>query len=303
MSSAVIRTSAEWGPPVPSVRFVVSWATSRKTPPGRTEENPLLTAERRSSARRLEGRHHAHVVGRVAAPRGRVGADPFDGDVVGQGAALVEALACEKSTAVTCQPRRASQITRVASLACGGQVDARAFGSHESDSSASTNWLGPADQTSSLSRERSFHASASMGSFWPHTPATQSWGRGASWSRRPAASRRSGSDLVPGATNAGSDDVRMGTDQYAVDFPLSGEGRRSTTSVGRAVVADALRAVDPVGALEAEHETNWRSRLPPALPSARGGRGWPSRQASLGTRRECRPRRAACADDRRPRLR
>ncbi len=51
----------------------------------------------------------------------------------------------------------------------------------------------------------------------------------------------------------------MGTDRYAVDFPLSGEGRRSTTAVGRAVVAEALRAVDPVGALDAEHETNWRS--------------------------------------------
>ncbi len=51
----------------------------------------------------------------------------------------------------------------------------------------------------------------------------------------------------------------MGTDRYAVDFPLSGEGKRSTTAVGRAVVADALRVVDPVGALDAEHETNWRS--------------------------------------------
>ena len=73
----------------------------------------------------------------------------------------------------------------------------------------------------------------------------------------------------------------MGTDRYAVDFPLSGEGRRSTTPVGRAVVADALRAVDPVGALDAEHETNWRSgyllhfrRLVEA--------GLASRQASLG---------------------
>ena len=73
----------------------------------------------------------------------------------------------------------------------------------------------------------------------------------------------------------------MGTDRYAVDFPQSGEGRRSTTPVGRGVVADALRAVDPVGALDAEHETNWRSgyllhfrRLVEA--------GLASRQASLG---------------------
>ncbi|MEH0843481.1 hypothetical protein V6U81_13945 [Micromonospora sp. CPCC 205711] len=42
-----------------------------------------------------------------------------------------------------------------------------------------------------------------------------------------------------------------------VVFPRTGEGR-STSAVGRAVVADALRAVDPVGARAAEHETNWR---------------------------------------------
>jgi hypothetical protein len=44
-----------------------------------------------------------------------------------------------------------------------------------------------------------------------------------------------------------------------VVFPLSGDGRRSTSALGRAVVADALRAVDPAGALGAEQETNWRS--------------------------------------------
>ncbi|MFI7606394.1 hypothetical protein ACIBTV_14830 [Micromonospora sp. NPDC049366] len=42
-----------------------------------------------------------------------------------------------------------------------------------------------------------------------------------------------------------------------VVFPAI-EGRRSTTALGRAVVADALRAVDPVGARSAEHETDWR---------------------------------------------
>ncbi len=36
------------------------------------------------------------------------------------------------------------------------------------------------------------------------------------------------------------------------------DGRRSTSALGRAVVADALRAVDPVGAQAAERETNWR---------------------------------------------
>ncbi|CUR58976.1 conserved hypothetical protein [metagenome] len=44
-----------------------------------------------------------------------------------------------------------------------------------------------------------------------------------------------------------------------LDFPITAEGRRSTTRVGRAVVADALRAVDPAGARAAEQETNWRT--------------------------------------------
>jgi hypothetical protein len=44
-----------------------------------------------------------------------------------------------------------------------------------------------------------------------------------------------------------------------VVFPLSADGRRSTSALGRAVVADALRPVDAVGALGAERETNWRS--------------------------------------------
>ena len=42
-------------------------------------------------------------------------------------------------------------------------------------------------------------------------------------------------------------------------FPASADGRRSTSALGRAVVADALRPVDPAGALGTEHETNWRS--------------------------------------------
>jgi hypothetical protein len=48
-------------------------------------------------------------------------------------------------------------------------------------------------------------------------------------------------------------------------FPVSGaaarpgvEPPRSTSALGRAVVADALRPVDPVGARAAEAETNWR---------------------------------------------
>jgi hypothetical protein len=44
-----------------------------------------------------------------------------------------------------------------------------------------------------------------------------------------------------------------------VVFPLAADGRRSTSALGRAVVADALRRVDAAGALGAEQETNWRS--------------------------------------------
>ena len=44
-----------------------------------------------------------------------------------------------------------------------------------------------------------------------------------------------------------------------VVFPASADGRRSTTAVGRAVVADALRQVDPVGAADAERDANWRT--------------------------------------------
>jgi len=52
----------------------------------------------------------------------------------------------------------------------------------------------------------------------------------------------------------------MSSDEPAgVVFPASPDGRRSTSALGRAVVADALRPVDAAGALGAEHETNWRS--------------------------------------------
>jgi len=45
--------------------------------------------------------------------------------------------------------------------------------------------------------------------------------------------------------------------ETGVAFPSTGSGR-STSALGRAVVADALRAVDPLGARAAERETNWR---------------------------------------------
>jgi hypothetical protein len=42
-------------------------------------------------------------------------------------------------------------------------------------------------------------------------------------------------------------------------FPVSDGGeKRSTSALGRAVMADALRAVDPIGARAAERETAWR---------------------------------------------
>ena len=41
-------------------------------------------------------------------------------------------------------------------------------------------------------------------------------------------------------------------------FPLAGDAGRSTSALGRAVVGDALRAVDPVGSRAAGGETNWR---------------------------------------------
>ena len=55
-------------------------------------------------------------------------------------------------------------------------------------------------------------------------------------------------------------DGRMANDeQQGVVFPADSEGRRSTTAVGRAVAADALRPTDPTGALAAEQATGWRT--------------------------------------------
>ncbi|SDN39887.1 hypothetical protein [Geodermatophilus sp. DSM 45219] len=47
--------------------------------------------------------------------------------------------------------------------------------------------------------------------------------------------------------------------ESGVVFPSGPDGRRSTAALGRAVVADALRPVDPTGAGAAERETNWRT--------------------------------------------
>lgn len=45
----------------------------------------------------------------------------------------------------------------------------------------------------------------------------------------------------------------------SVTFPTDEHGSRSSQALGRGVVADALREVDPPGALAAEQETSWRS--------------------------------------------
>ncbi|MGH3253879.1 MAG: hypothetical protein ACRDOU_00500 [Streptosporangiaceae bacterium] len=47
-----------------------------------------------------------------------------------------------------------------------------------------------------------------------------------------------------------------------VVFPVSPDGRRSTSALGRAVVADALGDVDPAGAKDAGREANWRTGYP-----------------------------------------
>ncbi len=54
--------------------------------------------------------------------------------------------------------------------------------------------------------------------------------------------------------------VGMAEDSHGIAFPLTAEGARSTSDTGRAIVADALGAVDPVGARAAAGETAWRSR-------------------------------------------
>ena len=51
--------------------------------------------------------------------------------------------------------------------------------------------------------------------------------------------------------------AHSGSAPSGVVFPEV-DGKRSTSALGRAVVADALRLVDPVGAQAAERETNWR---------------------------------------------
>ncbi len=51
----------------------------------------------------------------------------------------------------------------------------------------------------------------------------------------------------------------MTTEERGIVFPRASDGRRSTSALGRAVLADALRVRDPAGARSVEQETNWRS--------------------------------------------
>src|SRR3954468_18006397 len=58
---------------------------------------------------------------------------------------------------------------------------------------------------------------------------------------------------------AGQDGRVTTENQRGVVFPMADDGRRSTSALGRSVVADALRSVDPLGARAADQETAWRS--------------------------------------------
>jgi hypothetical protein len=56
--------------------------------------------------------------------------------------------------------------------------------------------------------------------------------------------------------------VSSGDEPAGVAFPVSADGRRSTSALGQAVVADALSGVDPTGARAAERESKWRTAYP-----------------------------------------
>lgn len=65
-----------------------------------------------------------------------------------------------------------------------------------------------------------------------------------------------------------------------VVVPADATGHRSSSALGRAVVADALRRVDPLGALDAEREAAWRGGYPRHLRRVLEA-GLTSRQAAL----------------------
>jgi hypothetical protein len=73
----------------------------------------------------------------------------------------------------------------------------------------------------------------------------------------------------------------MTTDAPAgVVFPVSADGRRSTSALGRELVAEALSRVDPDGARNAARETQWRSGYVASFRRLIEA-GLPSRQAAV----------------------
>jgi hypothetical protein len=73
-------------------------------------------------------------------------------------------------------------------------------------------------------------------------------------------------DVLPGIRRGRSEATMVGNGDDDIDVgvvvPADADGRRSSSALGRAVVADALRSIDPVGARGVEHESNWRSGYP-----------------------------------------
>ena len=47
-----------------------------------------------------------------------------------------------------------------------------------------------------------------------------------------------------------------------INFPLTGESRRSTTATAKRVLAEALRPIAPTASLEVDRERLWRKRYP-----------------------------------------
>ena len=79
--------------------------------------------------------------------------------------------------------------------------------------------------------------------------------------------------------------MSSGGEPAGVAFPASDDGRRSTSALGRAVVADALSGVDPAGARAAEQEANWRTGYPVHFRRLIEA-GLASRQAMLSVARD-----------------
>ncbi len=68
--------------------------------------------------------------------------------------------------------------------------------------------------------------------------------------------------LAPGRARVDDGLMSSRAEPAGVAFPASADGRRSTSALGRAVVADALARVDPAGARAAEQEAKWRTGYP-----------------------------------------